>query len=68
MAIPYLTSFKINLKCSVSTALGPSGANDSIASGCGEYDGDTEYSFPIDQVDDEKEEFRNDRAVKISSK
>ena len=46
----------------------PLGGNESMMSGCGEEDGDTEYNFPIDQLDDEKEEFRNDRAVRVSSK
>jgi len=54
-------------RVTLSCAEGPSCANDSLISSCGEDEGDTEYSFPMDQLDDEKEEFRNDRAVKISS-
>ena len=45
--------------------------NDSFVSGGGgEEDGDdTEYNYLADQqLDEEKEEFRDDRAVRISSK
>ena len=43
--------------------------NDSVVSSvCGEEDGDdAEYNYLADQMDEEKEEFRDDRAVRISS-
>ncbi len=46
-----------------------SNLNDStVSGGCGEEDGDdTEYNYLADQLDEEKEEFRDDRAVRISS-
>lgn len=49
--------------------LAPTNANDSVVSGCGEEDADDmEYNYLTDQLEEEKDEFRNDRAVKISSK
>ena len=35
---------------------------------CGEEFEDPEYNYLADQLDEEKEEFRDDRAVRISSK
>lgn len=44
--------------------------NDSVMSGgTGKEDGDDpEYNYLADQLDEEKEEFRDDRAVRISSR
>ena len=50
----------------------PGSPNVSVSGGGGEEmedgDDDVEYNFLADQEEVEKEEFRNDRAVKISSK
>ena len=47
----------------------PNNLNDSVVSGAGtEEDGeDVEYNYLDDQAVEEKEEFRDDRAVRISS-
>ena len=55
--------------CLILHLVAPTNINDSVVSGCGEDDGDdVEYNYLNDQLDYEKEEFRNDRAVQISSK
>lgn len=51
-------------------AVAPTNMNDSVMSGgTGKEDGDDpEYNYLADQLDEEKEEFRDDRAVRISSR
>lgn len=47
----------------------PANLNDSAVSGGGVEEDveDTEYNYLADQMEEEKEEFRDDRAVRISS-
>jgi hypothetical protein len=45
----------------------PSNLNDNVVSVGTEDDDDVEYNYLADQVEEEKEEFRDDRAVRISS-